>query len=101
MGMSGNAGMASPAADGHENPRVVAVLVRIVGDAEVQGDMRSNALGMVLAMNPAALSKAAPDLIRQLGNSNPNVRRTALDLLSMFIDVAPAELPAALRTKSP
>jgi HEAT repeat protein len=93
MGMSGGAGVAIPATAGRVNPRVVSVLVRIVADAEVQRDTRANALGMVLAINPAAPAKATPDLVRQLADRDPNVRRTALDLLSGIIDVAPAELP--------
>jgi hypothetical protein len=95
MGMSGGAGTASPASAGPVNPRVVSVLVRIVADAGVQEDMRANAIGMVMGIDPAALAKVTPDLVRQLAVRDPNVRRTAVNLLSMIIDVAPVELPAA------
>jgi HEAT repeat protein len=95
VGMGGGAGMASPVAEGHENPRVVAVLLRIVVDAEVQEDMRLNALAMIRAFGAPALAKATPDLVRQLSDRDPNVRRTALQLLSGIIDDVPAELPAA------
>jgi HEAT repeat protein len=93
--MSGGAGIVPSASVGKANPRVVAVLVRILGDAGVPPEMRANALGMAQAMAPAALAKATPDLIRQLADPNPNVRRAALDLLSVIIDATPAELPAA------
>ena len=93
--MSGGAGMAPPATGGKASPRVVAVLVRILGDAEVPLEMRMNALGMTQAVAPATLAKATPDLIRQLADPRPNVRRAALDLLNGIIDATPVELPAA------
>jgi HEAT repeat protein len=92
--MNGGAGMAPPATGGKANPRVVAVLVRILGDAEVSPEMRANAFGMTQEVAPAALAKATPDLVRQLADPDPKVRRTALDLLSMIIDDTPVELPA-------
>jgi HEAT repeat protein len=97
MGMS--AGMASPAPGGHANPRTVAVLARIVADAAIPREMRENALGMVRVADAPALAKASSDLVRQLADPDPNVRRTALDLLSRIIEVAPADLPAASASK--
>jgi HEAT repeat protein len=98
VGMGG-AGMTPPATGGKANPRVVAVLIRILGDAGIPLEMRANALGMTQAIAPAALAKATPDLIRQLADPDPNVRRAALDLLNAIIDATPAELPAASGAK--
>ena len=46
---------------------------------------------IVIHSNPVA----SADLVRQLADPDPNVRRTALDLLSRIIEVAPADLSAA------
>jgi hypothetical protein len=40
------------------------------------------------------VAKVSRDLVCQLADPDPNIRRTAIDLLSMIIDAAPAELPA-------
>jgi HEAT repeat protein len=94
MGMGMSAGMAGPAPGGHANPRTVAVLARLVADATIPREMRENALGMIRVADAPALAKASSDLVRQLADPDPNVRRTALDLLSRIIEVAPADLPA-------
>jgi HEAT repeat protein len=93
--MRGIAGMMPPASGTQANPRVVAVLLRILGDAKVPREMRESAFGIAQEVAPAALAKATPDLVRQLADPDPIVRRTALDLLSSIIDAVPAELPAA------
>jgi HEAT repeat protein len=93
------AGTANLAAGAHANPRAMSALIRIVTDAAVPRDMRDNALAMARGIDEPALAKASPDLIRQLADPDPNVRRTATDLLSQLIDVAPAELPAASGAK--
>jgi hypothetical protein len=93
--MSSGAGMAPPSTGDKANPRVVAVLTRILGDAEISPEMRANALVMTQEVAPAALAKVTPDLVRQLADPDPKVRHTALDLLNMIIDAAPVELPAA------
>ena len=97
MGMAGGAALAlsTPASGGQVNPRVVAVLTRILGDAGIPLEVRANALGMTQAIDPAWLAKATPGLVRQLADPDPNVRRTALELLSSIIDATPVELPAA------
>jgi HEAT repeat protein len=92
--MSVGAGMTPPASGGKVNPRVVAVLVRTLGDAKIPREMRETAFGTANAIAPTALAKATPDLVRQLADPDPNVRRTALDLLNMIIDATPVELPA-------
>jgi HEAT repeat protein len=97
--MGGGSGMTPSETGGKVNQRVMAVLIRILGDVEVPREMRENALGMAQGIAPAALAKATPGLIRQLADPDPNVRRTALDLLNMIIDATPAELPAAAAAK--
>ena len=98
MGMGG-AGMAPPPTGIKANPRVVAVLIRILGDPGITPETRANALGWTQTIAPAALAKATPGLVRQLADPDPNVRRTALDLLSMIIGETPVELPAATAAK--
>jgi hypothetical protein len=93
--LGGVAGPADPAVEGHANPRVVAMLARIVGDAAIPPEVRQNALGMIRMAGASAAAKASSALVRQLADRDPNVRRTAIELLSQIIDVAPAELPAA------
>jgi HEAT repeat protein len=100
MGMAGGtAAMGPPAGGGKANQRVLAVLVRILGDAGVPRELRENALGVARAVAPAALAKATPGLVRQLADPDPNVRRTALDLLNLIIDATPVELPVAAGAK--
>ena len=95
MSMGGGTGTAIVPGAGQGNPRSLAILLRLIADAGVQRDVRENAIAMIRGVNPSALAKATPDLVRQLADADPNIRRNAVDLLSMLIDVAPAELPAA------
>jgi HEAT repeat protein len=92
-------GAANLAVGAHANPKAMAALIRIIVDAAVPRDMRDTALAMARGIDEPALAKASPDLIRQLADPDPNVRRTAIDLLARIIDVAPADLPAASRPK--
>jgi hypothetical protein len=97
--MGAGAGAANPAVGAHANPRAIAALIRIIIDAAVPRDMRDTSLAMARGIDEPALARASPDLIRQLADPDPNVRRTAIDLLSQMIEVAPAELPAASGAK--
>jgi HEAT repeat protein len=99
MGPGGAAGATDPAAEGQMNPRIVAILARIVGDAAIGPEARQNALGMIRMAGTSAVAKTSSDLVRQLADPDPNVRRTAVELLSQIIDVAPASLPAASGAK--
>jgi HEAT repeat protein len=92
-GMGMMAGMIAPAPAGRSNPRIASILARIVADAAVPRELREHALGMIRVADAPALAKASSDLVRQLADPDPNVRRTAIDLLSRIIDVAPAGLP--------
>ena len=75
-------------------PRALAALVRIVGDTAVPMEFRQTAIGLIQGAGAPAMAKVSRDLVRQLTDPDPNVRRTAIDLLSMIIDAEPAELPA-------
>jgi hypothetical protein len=99
MGPGGAAGATDPAAEGQMNPRIVAILARIVGDAAIGPEARQNALGMIRMAGTSAVAKTSSDLVRQLADPDPNVRRTAVELLSQIIDVAPASLLAASGAK--
>ena len=50
-------------------------------------------LGRIKETAPTTLAKATPGLIRQLGDSNSDVRRAALALLSIIIEDTRAEMP--------
>lgn len=96
--MVGGAGTVGPA-EGQMSPRVLAALIRIVGDTAVPVEYRQTALGVIHEAGAPAVAKASRDLVRQLTDPDPNVRRIAIDLLSLIIDAAPAELPAASAAK--
>src|SRR5262249_8553022 len=76
-----------------ENPRVIAVLTDIIAEKALPLDLRQEAVGRVLERNPAALAKATPALIRQLGDPSADVRRLALELLVMIIEDHRVEMP--------
>ena len=99
MSMGGSTGPAIVPGAGQGNPRSIAILLRIIADAAVQQDVRENAIAMVRGVNPSTLAKVTPDLVRQLAAADPNIRRNAVELLSMLIDVAPVELPTASRAR--
>jgi hypothetical protein len=64
MSVGGSTGPAVVPGGGQGNPRSVTSLLRIIADAAVQRDVRENAVAMVRGVNPAALAKATPDLVR-------------------------------------
>jgi HEAT repeat protein len=85
--------MAILAIEGQESPRAVELLLRMIGDRALDFDVRGNAVGMLREVNPAALSKATPELICQLGSTAPQVRQHAAQLLSMIVEDTCAEMP--------
>ena len=96
MGSPAGAGGTNPTpAVGPANPRVVAILGRVVGDRAIPIESRSSALGMVVSAAPADVAKVTPALVRQLSDPDPAVRRAAIALLSQVVELAPVELPAA------
>ncbi len=76
-----------------KSPRLTAVMLEMIADQTLTPEWRMDILGRIKDTAPRALAKAAPGLIRQLGDSNSDVRRAALDLLSIIIEDTPAELP--------
>lgn len=92
-------GMAIVAIEGQESPRAVELLLRITSDPALELPIRENAVAMIRPVKPAALSKATPDLIRQLGSTNARVRESAVNLLLMIVGDTPAEMP--ILTKQP
>ncbi len=94
-----NAGLAVVAIRGKQDPRCVAILVGIIIDEQLPSDWRTNAVEALGQIVPAALAKATPGLIRQLGDPNPNVRLTALALLEQIVGTIPAEMPKPVEGK--
>jgi len=76
-----------------KNPRLTAVMLEMIADKSLAQEQRMDILGRLKEMAPGALARAAPGLIPQLGDSNSDVRRAALDLLSIIIEDTPAEMP--------
>jgi HEAT repeat protein len=92
-GMSASAFKAIPGSEQSKNPRLMAVMLEMVADKTLTQEWRMDILGRIKELAPAALTKATPGLIRQLGDSNSDVRRAALDLLSIIIEDTRAEMP--------
>ncbi len=87
------AGMAIVAIDGRPSPHVD-ILVDIISDATLQLGEREAAVPGLQEAGPRALTKATPELLRQLTDQNAQVRLDAAQLLGSIIDQAPATLPA-------
>jgi HEAT repeat protein len=92
-----SAGLAIVAIEGQKSPIAVDVLLQMIGDSALEFESRNTAVGMVRHANPAALSKVAPDLIRQLGSNSVQVRQNAVGLLAIIIEDTKAEMPVSTR----
>ena len=68
-------------------------MIEMIADKTLSQEWRMDMLGRIKETAPAALAKATPGLIRQLGDSNANVRHAALELLTIIIDDTPAQMP--------
>ncbi len=77
------------------SPRALKALVRMITDAELTGERRSEALNRLQELAPGMLSEATPELVRQLGDANVIVRRSAIELLAPILEDRPAVLPGA------
>ncbi len=75
-------------------PRLIAVMIPMIADKSLSQECRMDMLARIKETTPAALSKATPGLIRQLGDGDANIRRGALDLLSQIIEDTRAEIPS-------
>ncbi len=71
----------------------MAVMLEMIADKSLTQEWRMDILGRIKEMAPKAMARAAPGLIRQLGDNNSDVRRAALDLLSIIIEDSPADMP--------
>ena len=71
----------------------MAVTLEMIADKSLTQEWRMDILGRIKETAPTTLAKAAPGMIRQLGDSNSDVRRAALDLLSIIIEDTRAEMP--------
>jgi HEAT repeat protein len=92
--LRGTAGLAIATIEGNQSARAVAVLLEMVADATLPQDRRQSALSALFGFeNTAALAKATPPLIRQLGDENAAIRFSALGLLSSIIGNVRAEMP--------
>ncbi len=87
------AGKAIVAIEGKESPKGVAVLIGMVLDAGLPRETRYFALESIREVNPAPLSRATPDLIRQLGDPAPTTRMLAHELLGSILYDIPAQIP--------
>jgi HEAT repeat protein len=88
-----SAAMAILAIDDKPTPRLLAALVDLLSIKSLPQGLRMDALGRIKEADPAALRKATPALICQLGDQSADVRRAAIELLSAIIEDAPAEMP--------
>ncbi|MGC8639573.1 MAG: hypothetical protein ACP5XB_06805, partial [Isosphaeraceae bacterium] len=80
-------------------PRIIKTLLEMVACKDLPHDWRMDALGRLRETNPKALARATAALIRQLGDQSPDIRRSAIELLSAIIEDAPAEMPATTGAK--
>ena len=68
-------------------------MIEMIADKTLSQEWRTEMLGRIRETAPASLARATPGLIRQLGDSNANIRRFALELLSNIIEDSPAQMP--------
>jgi HEAT repeat protein len=89
------ASMAVVAIEGQASPRSLMLLVRVIRDPTLELEMRDNAVAVIRAVNAAALAKATPELIRQLGRSKSDVPTNAVSRLGMIVEETRAEIPTS------
>ena len=71
----------------------MAVMLEMIADKSLTQEWRMDIPGRIKETAPNHLAKATPGLIRQLGDSNSDVRRAVLDLLSIIIEDTRAQMP--------
>jgi len=76
-----------------KSPRLTAVMLEMIADKSLAQEWRMEVLGRIKETAPTVLARATPGLICQLGDSNSDVRRAALELLSIIIEDTRAEMP--------
>ena len=82
-----------------QNPRLTAVMIEMIADKTLAAEWRMDMLSRIKESAPTALGKASQELIRQLGDSNVNVRGSALELLSFIIQETRAEMPNQVQAR--
>ncbi len=88
-----NVGLAIVAILGKKDPRSIEMLIGIMVNEELPRDWRDNAGESLSEVEPAALKRATPELIRQLGDVRQDVRLIAHEILGRIIMASPAEMP--------
>lgn len=91
--------MAIVVIEGQASPKAVDILVRTIADPTISQENRESAVPWLRGANSAALAKATPDLIRQLGDANVGVRQSAVSLLGMIVDETRALVPSPAARK--
>jgi HEAT repeat protein len=76
------------------NHRLIPAMVNLIGDPSMAQDWRTDLLNRVKEADPAALARATPALIRQLGDTSASVRRAAMELLSNILEDQAALMPS-------
>ena len=88
-----HAALAILAIDEKPTPRVIAALLKMIASKDLPQDWRADAVERIRESSPKNLAQATPALIRQLGDQNTDVRRTAAELLMAIIEDTLAEMP--------
>ena len=81
--------------EGKNTPGYLAMQLKTIADPTMTARWRQYTLNSVREVNAPALTKATPGLIRQLADTDPNVRVFALELLGQILYDMPGELPEA------
>ncbi len=76
-----------------DDPRLTKVMLDMIADKSLPQEYRTEMLAKISEKVPNTLAKLTPSLIRQLGDKDARIRRSALDLLSQIIEEHPAEMP--------
>ena len=87
------------AIEGHNTPEAIATLIEMASDPSLLVERRNWAIGEIRNLDPVALSKVTPALIRQLADSNPAIRMTAGEFLAQIVVTTAAEVPGSVGGK--
>ena len=76
-----------------EDPHLSKVMLDMIVDKSLPHDFRVDMVTKLSEKTPNTLARATPGLIRQLGDNDADIRRSALELLSLIIADHPAAMP--------
>ncbi|QEH35659.1 HEAT repeat protein [Aquisphaera giovannonii] len=106
-GMAAMMGMADSEPATIADPRALrairAVLAEVVGSKQIPLEGRQNALEWLQRLttdSPGLPAEASSALVRQLGDPDPDIRRSAHALLGLSIEAGPVHMPGARPEKS-